>query len=104
MKINIQFLFFIILVALTSCGSLKLNLTGCETNGQWSEKPFFSKENETSELSFTEEYYLWGNDLTVNLEDFLKWKKMDCHDVKKLRVQINSIFFVKRQLIVFINK
>ena len=93
-----------ILMALTSCGSLKLNLIGCETNGQWGERALLSRENAHSEITVSEEYYLWGNDLTINLQDFLIAHKRDCNELKKLRVQMNSVLFIKKELIVYIKK
>lgn len=104
MKSNTQYLLIIIILALTSCGSLKLNVVGCETSGQWGEKPMPSNESASPELLFSEEYYLFGRDVDVNLKDFLLEQKMDCHEIKKLRVQIESTFFVKRKLVVFIKK
>ncbi|MBC7538206.1 MAG: hypothetical protein H7281_05260 [Bacteriovorax sp.] len=91
-----------LLFLVSSCGSLKLSPTGCRSDGVWGDKIEAGKQD--TELKFTEEYYLWNVDYEVRLKEFLKKRNIDCSEIKKLRVNIKSVFFVKRQLTVFILK
>jgi hypothetical protein len=91
-------------MTLASCGSLKLSPEGCESNGLWGERSVDAKLEEEDEFVYSQEYSVWIEDLTVSLQDFLMDRGIECHDVKKLRVQMKSVFFVKRELTVFIKK
>ncbi|MFA6238732.1 MAG: hypothetical protein WC635_15460 [Bacteriovorax sp.] len=95
---------FLILTFLTlaSCGSLKLTPKGCRTGGQWGDGT--EKGNAVKELSFSEVYYVWNVDYEVRLKEFLNERKIDCAIVQKIRVEMKSIFFVKRELTVFVQK
>jgi hypothetical protein len=95
-------LLFGLLFLVTSCGALKLSPTGCPGDGVWSANTIDGKQS--AELSFTEDYYIWNMDYEVRLKDFLKKRNIDCREIKKMRVNIKSVFFVKRELTVFIQK
>ncbi len=88
------------LMTAVSCGSLKVNPQGCRTSGEWDDGLDDGKP--ASEISFSQEYYVWNADQNVKLRDFLKEKKFDCSEVKKIRIKMESILFVKRKLTVFI--
>lgn len=92
----------IFVLLLTSCGALKLSPTGCRGDGVWGDKIEEGKKD--TELKFTEEYYVWNVDYEVRLKDFLKKRNIDCSEIKKIRVNFKSVFFVKRELTVFVQK
>jgi hypothetical protein len=85
-----------ILIFSSSCGSLKVSPKGCKTQGHWGET--------SEEIKVSEEFYVWNADNEVKLRDFLKKKGIECSDVKKVRVEIKSVFFVSRELSVFVSK
>lgn len=93
-------LFF--LVGLVSCGSLKIAPQGCRSTGVWG--TMVAEGKTTEELVLTESFFVWNLDHQVRLVDFLKEHKIECRDVKSLRVQVKSSFFVKRDLTVFVQK
>lgn len=93
---------FGLLFLVTSCGALKLSPMGCSGDGVWGASSFEGKQD--SELKFTENYYVWNVDYEVRLKDFLKKRNINCKEIKKMRVNIKSVFFVKRELTVFIQK
>lgn len=100
---GMKIVFFILsLMAFVSCGSLKLSPKGCRTDGYWGDRE--EKGNVVSELSFSEEYYVWNVDHEVRLKEFLGKHRIACSEVKRLRVQMKSVFFVKRELTVFVQK
>lgn len=90
---------FLILVLLfvTSCGSLKLSPKGCRTQGLWGDVG-------SPEVAFREVYYVWNIDHEVRLKDFLKAHQLDCSEIKKMRVEMKSVFFVRRELTIFVQK
>ena len=90
------------LMMLASCGSLRLTPKGCHSDGTWGERTPLGKLDK--ETSFREVYYVWNLDQEVKLSDFLKKRKIQCNEIKKIRVQIKSVFFVKRELTVFVQK
>ena len=85
-----------------SCGSLKLLPQGCHTEGIWGQKSAVNSSEQL--LSFTKEYYVWNVDEEVRLKDFLKEMKVNCDEVKEMHVEIKSIFFVRRELTVYVLK
>lgn len=87
---------------LSSCGSLKLTPQGCKSPGYWGKSE--EMNGERTEQVFSGEYYLLTLDKEIRLRDFLKEKGISCEEVKSLRVQISSSFFIKRKLTVFIAK
>lgn len=86
-----------LLCFLSSCGALKINPRGCFTDGVWGAK----SENE---ISFTKSYYVWIDDYELRLRDFFKEQKIDCRDIKKIHVNIKTVFFVKRDLTITVPK
>lgn len=95
-------IFTLLLSCVSSCGSLRLLPQGCQTNGVWGQKIEEGKAG--SEIALTQTYYVWNMDQEVKLKKFLKEKNIECSEVKEMRVEIKSTFFVKRELIVFIQK
>lgn len=90
------------LMTMVSCGSLKLSPQGCRSIGLWGDRGEDGKRR--SEFSFSQNYYVWNVDREIKLKDFLKEREIDCSEIKKIRVQIRSVFFVKRELTVFVQK
>lgn len=87
-------------MSITSCGTLRVNPQGCRTNGEWSDGMEDGKPS--VESSFSEEYYIWNDDLNIKLLDFLKVRKIECSQVRKIRMSLESELFVKRKLTIFI--
>lgn len=102
MKIEISFLSTVFLMTLTSCGSLNLNPRGCRTDGVWGERNFDGRP--ATESAYSETYYVWARDHEVRLRDFLLKRKIECSDVKRMRIEMKSAFFVKRELTVFVQQ
>ena len=100
MKLNILGLVFLFL--LSSCGALRLSPTGCHGLGIWGDQN--AEGRYANELKFTETYYVWNMDYEVRLKDFLKVRNIECNQIKKIHINITSVFFVKRELTVFIQK
>lgn len=94
-------LLLLALLFFSSCGSLKVSPQGCRSTGLWGDIP---EEGKGNEKKITGEYYVWNVDYEVKLRDLLKTAGMDCRDVKKIRMEIKSVFFVKRELTVFVSK
>lgn len=91
---------FCVLMSITSCGALRVNPQGCRTNGEWSDG--MDEGKPAVESSYSQEYYVWNADQDVKLLNFLKERKVDCSELKKIRMKMESVFFVKRKLTVFI--
>ncbi|RPJ77715.1 MAG: hypothetical protein EHM20_05605 [Alphaproteobacteria bacterium] len=89
-----------VLLSFVSCGSLSINPQGCRTGGEWTDGMEDGKP--AIETSFSEEYFVWNDDLNIKLLDFLKERKIECSEVKKIRMNLESVFFVKRKLTIFI--
>jgi hypothetical protein len=87
---------------IVSCASLRLTPHGCKSEGVWGAMPEEWKKKE--ELKLTEEYFVGTTDKEVKLNDILKKNKISCSEVKYIRVEIKSVFFVKRELKIFIIK
>jgi hypothetical protein len=85
------------LLILSSCGVLVVNPKGCRDIGFWAGPG----ENEEK---FTEQYFVWNQDHEVQLKEFFKKRNINCSEIKKMRVDFKSVFFVKRELTVFIQK
>ncbi len=97
--------FLLLLLSLffvSSCGSLRVSPLGCKSPGYWGDEPELGKMNR--EIKVSDSYLIWNADYEVKLRDLLKANKIDCADVKKMRIEIKSVFFVKRELNVFITK
>lgn len=93
---------FSCLMFLVSCGSLRLSPRGCRSDGVWGDR--IPEGKMSDELSFSEVYYVWNVDHEVKLSDFLKKRKIECSEIKKIRVEMKSVFFIKRELTVFVQK
>lgn len=96
-----------ILLCLSSCGSLKLSPQGCKSPGFWGGSPLNGERGtqlREQEFDFAEDYYVLALDKEIRLSDFLKDKGIECADVKKIRVQMSSAFFLKRKIKVTITK
>lgn len=100
MKVN--GLLIVLSLLVMSCGALKVSPKGCQGEGIWSGP--INNRVDTSEDHFTKVYYVWNFDYEVRLKEFLDKRKIDCREIKKMRINISSVFFVKRKLTVFIQK
>lgn len=99
---RIKCLIFIVLFIFSSCGSLKLTPKGCQGEGSWGDEVVDRKNH--GWLKFSEDYYIWFADYEIALKEFLKKRNINCHEVKKLRIDIGTYFFVKRELTIYIQK
>lgn len=93
------FVLSLLLFVTTSCGSLRLSPQGCQTVGEWGAGP---QKLDEREVKYTEEYFVFTEDKEIKLSTFLKEKGLSCKEIKKIRVQMSSVFFVKRILDVYI--
>lgn len=91
-----------LVMVVSSCGSLKLTPQGCKSPGYWGKKD--EAAGHSGEQVFSREYYLLTLDKEIRLRDFLKENGVSCEEVRSLRVQLSSSFFIKRKLSVFIVK
>ena len=91
----------LLLVLVSSCGSLNLVPRGCKTEGVWGEELGY---NPHTEVIIDKNYYVWFFDKELKLKDILNEQKIECSDVKKLRVELRSAFFVKRDLKIILEK
>jgi hypothetical protein len=102
MKTITIFLIFVCLT-LASCGTLRVTPQNCKTNnGLWGD----SKRDyiQASEFKFSKTYMIYLTNVDIRLRDFLKEFNVKCTDVKKLRMDVKTTFFVKRTLDVYIEK
>ena len=90
-------------ISLTSCGTLRVSPQNCKTNdGVWGD----SKRDyiQATEMKYSKTYNVFFTNLDVRLRDFLKEFNIKCSEVKKIRMDIKSTFFVSRTLDVYIEK
>ena len=102
MKIN-ALLSILLIFALTSCGTFRVTPQNCKTNeGVWGD----SKRDyiEASEFKYSKTYMVLFSNVDVRLRDFLKEFNVKCSEVKKLRMDVKSVFFVNRTLDVYVEK
>ena len=90
------------LLFFSSCGSLKLSPQGCRTDGYWGEAIPLGKSGREIKLSSV--YYVWNVDYEVKLKQLLEEHKIDCSEIKSMRIEISSSYFIKRELTVFVQK
>lgn len=100
-----NFIFVLSLFFFSSCGALRVKPTGCLGEGQWSSLPSNTElKNSESEIILSQNYYVWLNDYEVRLKDFLKNRNIDCRKISRMHINMKSVFFVKRELRVFVQK
>lgn len=85
---------------LSSCGSLTLSPQACRSSGQWG----ISESSGPQERKISAVYYVMTMDKEIRLRDLLKDNGVACQNVKKMRVEMSSVFFVKRVLSVYITE
>ncbi len=124
MRIGLYFPCLLFLLLLSSCGALRISPRSCMTEAFWGsrgvkahtidEKPiYFIDENseldqtEVSEkmieLKTKEDFFVIA-DMTVRLKDLLADHQVNCEDVKKLSVKMESKFFFWREVTLKISK
>jgi len=97
---NLLILFDLFLIS--ACGALNVTPTGCRSNGFWGNDQELGRTS--PEIMLSKEYFVWNVDYEVRLKDFLKEMNMNCDEVKRIRVEIVSTFFVNRKLNVYVTK
>jgi hypothetical protein len=102
MKIFLQGLFLALI--LCSCGSLRVLPKGCKGPGEWAPNLADSDAALMSikPVVISEDYLIWNMDTEVRLKDFLKKRGLTCDEVKRIRAEMTSSFFVRRNLTLFI--
>lgn len=86
-----------------SCGTLRVTPQSCKTpDGVWGD----SKRDyiQATEYKFSKTYKVFFSNVDIRLRDFLKEFNVKCADVKKLRMDVKSTFFIDRTLDVYIEK
>ncbi len=86
----------------SACGALMVTPNGCRSDGLWGNDQELGRAS--PEIKLSKEYFVWNVDYEVKLKDFLKEKHMSCNEVKRIRVEIESTFFVSRKLNVYVTK
>lgn len=101
MKIKNALLCFFLL-AFASCGSLRVLPNGCRTDGTWGDHPI--EAHGGSEIQIHESYFIFFDDHEVKLKDLVKEAYLECNEIKKIRVEMHSSLFIKRELNIYITK
>ena len=84
----------LMVLSLTSCGSLTITPRACKTKAIWG-------NSDPNELSIKEDYYLYFDNEEVLLKDILTKNNIKCDQINTLRVKIHSSFFIKRTVEIF---
>lgn len=95
-------LLMILLLSISSCGSLKVTALGCRNQGDWGGS--LEEVRNGHEIKVTQIYYIWNEDQEVRIKDILKKNRIDCLDVKKIWVDVKMKYLVKRELTLHILK
>ena len=90
------------MLSLVSCGSLRIIPNGCHTEGIWGAKPI--EAHAGSEIQVHEGYFIFFDDHEVKLKDLVKEVFLECKEIQKIRVEVESVFFIRRELNIFITK
>ena len=101
---RIVLIVFILLFA-SSCGTLKITPRSCKTKAVWGSSPLSSRENTRREmddekiidLKAKDDFYVFY-DREIKIADILMDHGIHCKDVKKLRVEITTSWFFKREV------
>lgn len=92
----------IFLLTLGACGSIKVSPRACKSDGLWG-APLLEKERLVEEY-YTQSYYVWTADEEIRLKDFLQARGINCNEVKRVWIELESQFLVKRKLTVHVQK
>jgi hypothetical protein len=95
----------IILIATSGCGALKVTSRYCKTDAVWGSNPQSIREATREELDdekvldlkASDEYFVFY-DLEVRIKDILEAHGIKCEEVKKLRMEIKTSWFFKREV------
>lgn len=99
------FLIVFFLFSFVSCGSLRVNPKGCQTNGVWGNNPKATRaitkgeieEEKSIDLKATENFLVFYN-RDLRLRDLLEEHDIKCAEVKKIRVAITTKWFFIREV------
>jgi len=80
---------------MSSCGSLRITPQDCHTSGVWGDKI-------VNEVKISDNFFVWNNDLEIQLKDLLKLKDIDCTNVKKLRLEVKSFFLINKEVSIYV--
>lgn len=105
MKSANNFLIVLISFFLSSCGSLRVNPKGCQTDGVWGSNPKATRaitkneieEEKSIDLKATENFLVFYN-RDLRLKDLLQEHNIKCEEVKKIRVGITTKWFFIREV------
>ncbi|MBC7429297.1 MAG: hypothetical protein H7336_11835 [Bacteriovorax sp.] len=94
-----------ILLSATGCGSLKITPKNCKTNAVWGSNPTSMRESTREEmdderiidLKAKDAFYVFS-DREIRIRDILEQHGIKCEEVKKLRVEITTSWFFKREV------
>jgi hypothetical protein len=100
-----------VLFLLSGCGSLKVTPKNCKTNAEWSAGPATKREmtheeqqdEKVIDLRAKDEFYVFS-DREIRLRDILEEHGIKCEEVKKLRVEIKTSWFIKREVLLKVVK
>jgi hypothetical protein len=105
MKIAKSILIVCFLFSLVSCGSLRVNPKGCQTDGVWGSNPKATRaiskgemeEEKSIDLKATENFLVFYN-RDLRLKDLLEEHNIKCVEVKKIRVAVTTKWFFIREV------
>ena len=105
MKRSNYFLLVTLLLSLTSCGSLRVNPKGCQTDGVWGSNPKATRaitkgeieEEKSIDLKASENFLVFYN-RDLRLRDLLEEHNIKCGEVKKIRVAVTTKWFFIREV------
>ena len=92
----------LLLFTLCSCGSLRVIPNGCRTEGTWGDLPM--EAHGGCEIQIHEGYFVFFDDHEVRLKDLVKEAYLECHEIKKIRMEMQTFFFIKRELNIYLTK
>ena len=80
---------------MSSCGTLRITPQDCRTAGVWG-------DSLVDEVKITDNFFVWNNDVEIRLKDLLKLKDIDCTNVKKLRLEVRSLFLINKEVSIYV--
>ncbi|MBC7714740.1 MAG: hypothetical protein H7177_15445 [Rhizobacter sp.] len=94
-----------LLMFVSGCGSLKITPRSCNTKAVWGSNPASSRTSTREEMDdekildikAKDEFYVFS-DREIRIRDILESHGIKCEEVKKLRVEIKTSWFFKREV------
>jgi hypothetical protein len=98
-------LLVLFLLFLSGCGALRINPKSCNSPGIWGANPLSTREITREEAEDEKiidlnmkESFLVFYDRDLRLRDLLNEHKIKCEEVKKIRVEIKTTWFLIRKV------